>query len=204
MTWLPTLRLRYPLTFLPLYILMHGQAPHPAICQPSHKAPTVRVVSWTVLCRRSVPAPAKSRYVQVCAPSSPYDPVIQKAARATGLDPRLIRAVIAAESQFHAREVSPAGACGLMQLMPRTARLFSVKDIFDPEENIMAGCKHLSYLLRRFSNDLPRTLAAYNAGECPVLRYKGIPPFPETQQYVKRVLRYYQNYVSLKPAEAVS
>ncbi len=143
---------------------------------------------------RSLPVCHRTRTVHKGARrsrSAPFEQIILRAAKETGLDPYLIRAVITAESQFNVREVSPAGACGLMQLMPRTARLFAVKDIFDPEENIRAGCKHLRYLMHRFSNNLALTLAAYNAGEVPVLRYKGIPPFPETQNYVRHVLRLY-------------
>jgi len=125
-----------------------------------------------------------------------YDAVIQKAARDNGLDPLLIKAVIAAESQFDVHEVSPAGACGLMQLMPGTARMFAVTDIFDPEQNVQAGAKHLRHLLNRFSNNLTLSLAAYNAGERPVLAYKGIPPYPETQHYVFQVLQIYRAYQS--------
>jgi soluble lytic murein transglycosylase-like protein len=151
----------------------HAPFVHP-VCMPS--------VTTTI--------PAVASYM--CAPSTPFETYIQRAAQENGLDPRLVRAVISAESQYHVFEVSPAGACGLMQLMPQTARLFKVKNIFDPEENIRAGCKHLRYLLARFSNNLPKSLAAYNAGELPVIRYKGVPPFPETQQYVRRVIRLYQ------------
>src|SRR5262245_44523665 len=93
--------------------------------------------------------------------TTPYDMFIEQAAKETHLDPRLIKAVIVAESQFHVHEISPAGACGLMQLMPHTAQLLAVKDIFDPEENIRAGARHLRYLLNRFSNDLALSLAAY-------------------------------------------
>jgi soluble lytic murein transglycosylase-like protein len=128
--------------------------------------------------------------------AAPFEAIVQKAARETGLPANLIKAVIEAESRFNPREVSPVGACGLMQLMPSTARVFKVKNIFDPEENIMAGAKHLRYLLHRFSNNIPLALAAYNAGEGPVLRYKSIPPIAETQYYVPKVLRLYKNGLS--------
>ncbi len=153
------------------------------------------------------PLMAASSHLQTCfrmkpqllskpARSGPFEAFIQLAARENRLDPRLLKAVIQAESQFNPYDISPAGACGLMQLMPRTARLLSVTDIFDPEQNIRAGAKHLRYLLTKFSNDVALSLAAYNAGEVPVRRYKGIPPFPETQHYVKHVLKLYESSLS--------
>jgi soluble lytic murein transglycosylase-like protein len=133
----------------------------------------------------------KSRHV-----TGRFDQFIQKAARENGLDPLLLRAVIQAESQFNPYDISPAGACGLMQLMPRTAKLLNVTDIFDPEQNIRGGARHLRYLMVKFSNNLAWALAAYNAGEMPVRRFKGIPPFPETQFYVKHVLKLYESSLS--------
>lgn len=128
--------------------------------------------------------------------AAPFDRIVQKAAQETGLPASLIKAVIFAESRFNPREVSAAGACGLMQLMPRTAKRFGVTNIFDPEQNVMAGSKHLRYLMKRFSNNIPLALAAYNAGEGPVLKYKGIPPFAETQYYVPKVMQIYKNGLS--------
>jgi len=96
--------------------------------------------------------------------------------------------VIRVESGFNARAVSRKGARGLMQLMPETAAILGVRDSFDPVENINGGVRHLRGLLDRFGNDLPLVLAAYNAGEGAVNTYRGIPPYPETQSYVGRIL----------------
>jgi len=104
---------------------------------------------------------------------------------------RLIWAVIRVESGFDHRAVSRKGARGLMQLMPETAAILGVRDSFNPRENIHAGARHLRGLMERFRYDLPLALAAYNAGERPVTSYRGIPPYPETREYVARVLRYY-------------
>jgi soluble lytic murein transglycosylase-like protein len=113
-----------------------------------------------------------------------------------GVDAALIRAVMHAESGFQTDAVSHAGAQGLMQLMPATARRFSVVDVFDPRENITGGAAYLAWLMEEFEGDLTRVIAAYNAGENAVRRYNGIPPFPETREYVRRVktlLRRYSN-----------
>jgi len=121
----------------------------------------------------------------------PFEKFIRQAAEENRVDPRLIAAIIWTESGFNARDVSPAGACGLMQLMPQTARMLGVKDVFDPQANIRAGTRHFRHLLNQYSGDLALALAAYNAGDLPVRRYHGIPPFPETRNYVKKVLRHY-------------
>jgi transglycosylase-like protein with SLT domain len=115
-----------------------------------------------------------------------YAEAIQAAAEKYGLDARLLTAVIQVESNFMHRARSPKGAMGLMQLMPATARQYAVDDPFDPSANIEAGARHLKSLLDRF--DLRLALAAYNAGEGAVTRYGGVPPYPETREYVKRVL----------------
>lgn len=108
------------------------------------------------------------------------------------LDPALIAAVIQVESNFNHRAVSRKGAQGLMQLMPATIWRLSVADAYDPHENIGAGVRYLRQLLDQFQGDLTLALAAYNAGEKAVLRYKGVPPYQETRDYVARVLRLYQ------------
>jgi hypothetical protein len=109
-----------------------------------------------------------------------------------GVDPFLARAVIQAESAFYTRARSRAGALGLMQLMPQTAHRFGVVDPFDPRQNITGGVKYLRWLSDTFNGDLPKVVAAYNAGENAVLRYKGIPPYAETRAYVPRVLSLYE------------
>ena len=123
-----------------------------------------------------------------------YGPVIWKAAERYSVDYALVKAVIKAESNFNPQAISRAGAKGLMQLMPGTADDLGVKDPFQPEDNIHGGVRHLRYLLDLFKGDLPLALAAYNAGEKAVLAYNVIPPYKETQTYVQRVLRHFQNY----------
>lgn len=120
--------------------------------------------------------------------------IIRSASNRYGVDPHLVRAVIKAESDFNARARSPKGAQGLMQLMPETARLHNVADVYDPDENIDGGVRHLRLLLDRYRGDLPLTLAGYNAGIQAVEKYGGIPPFPETREYVRRVLEYHRRY----------
>ncbi len=131
------------------------------------------------------PEPAAAP-VAPAAPGAPYWDEIERAATASGVDPELVAAVIAVESASRPRAVSAKGAMGLMQLMPGTAREYGVTNPFDPRANIEAGTKHLKALLDRY--DLSRALAAYNAGEGAVERYGGVPPFPETRDYVARVM----------------
>jgi soluble lytic murein transglycosylase-like protein len=120
--------------------------------------------------------------------------IVNEAADDYGVDKSLVQAVIHAESAFNTQAVSAKGASGLMQLMPETAQRFGVHDIFDPEENIMGGVRYLRELLDTFGNDMRLALAAYNAGEKSVLRYGGVPPFPETVNYVDRVLKLQDAY----------
>ncbi len=122
-----------------------------------------------------------------------YDSLIEKYASVYGLDPFLVRSVIATESSFNEKAVSSKGAQGLMQLMPATASRLGVKNSFDPEQNIQGGTKHLRNLLDLFNNDLPLSLAAYNAGENLVQRLGRIPDIKETHDYVRQVTQQYQN-----------
>lgn len=124
------------------------------------------------------------------------EPMIKRFSRQHQLHPALIRAVIKAESNFDPRAVSRSGAIGLMQLMPRTALQLDVRDLYDPEDNIGGGTKYLRQLLDRFRGNLPLALAAYNAGEHVVDRYRTLPPIDETRQYVRKVLRYYRTFLS--------
>ena len=123
------------------------------------------------------------------------EPVINRFSREHQLHPALIRAVIKAESNFDPRAVSRAGAVGLMQLMPQTAVRMNVRDLYDPEDNIGGGTKYLRQLLDRFRGNLPLALAAYNAGERVVDRYRAIPPINETRRYVRKVLRHYRIFL---------
>jgi soluble lytic murein transglycosylase len=123
--------------------------------------------------------------------TTPYLDVIREAAGRYGVPDRLVTAVIRAESGFNPRAVSRKGARGLMQLMPGTASDLGVRNTFDPRENIDGGVRHLRFLMDRFPGNLPLAIAAYNAGEGAVTTYRGIPPFPETREYVTRVLRFY-------------
>ena len=120
-------------------------------------------------------------------PHQAYDEIIDEAAVAFDMDPKLIRAVMQAESAFHPFAVSRAGAEGLMQLMPDLSDEMGVVDAFDPRDNIMGGVRYLKRLLDYYDGDLDLTLASYNAGPGNVERYGGVPPFRETQNYIKTI-----------------
>ena len=113
---------------------------------------------------------------------------VKAAAARYGLPESLVAAVVSVESEFNPRAVSRRGALGLMQLMPSTAALLGVRDAFDPEQNVDGGARYLRDLMDRFDNDVSLALAAYNAGAQPVIRYGGVPPYPETRAFVARVL----------------
>ncbi len=122
-----------------------------------------------------------------------YDGLIGLTAREQRVQPALVKAVIAAESSFDSNAVSRKGAQGLMQLMPATSRQLGVDDPLEPTDNVRGGTRYLRSMLDRYG-DLSRAIAAYNAGPTAVDRYGGIPPYPETQDYVNRVLTYYRAY----------
>jgi soluble lytic murein transglycosylase-like protein len=131
------------------------------------------------------------------AEAGKFDPLIESAAAATAVEPELLRAVIAVESGFDPRALSKAGAAGLMQLMPETARRYGVRDRFDPRQNVYAGARHLKALIERYDHDVRLALAAYNAGERAVDRCGGcIPRYRETQAYVPRVWQMYQRLLT--------
>jgi hypothetical protein len=124
-----------------------------------------------------------------------FEPLIAEAAKKVKLDVALVKAVIAVESAYDPQAVSPKGATGLMQLIPGTAERYGVKKIADPQENISGGTRYLRDLLEMFKGDLTLALAGYNAGEGAVIRYKNkVPPFPETQSYVKLVMQFYEHF----------
>ena len=122
-----------------------------------------------------------------------YALVIDRVATRYGVHPELIDSVIRIESAFNPRAVSRKGARGLMQLMPETASLLGVRDAFDPFQNIDGGVRHLRGLLHRYRGKVGLALAAYNAGDRAVDRYRGVPPYRETQRYVEQVLWLYQD-----------
>ncbi len=126
--------------------------------------------------------------------------IINKYAAQQGVDPRLVQTVIRHESGFDPIAVSPKGAMGLMQLMPETAASLGVEDPFDVEQNIKGGVRFLKICLNRFNQNLPLALAAYNAGPGRVVEHQGMPPFKETQDYVKKVVQDYSGQ-SLDPAQ---
>jgi len=126
-----------------------------------------------------------------------YDHFITDAAEQTGVDSRLLKAMIKAESDFDPRAVSRKGAMGLMQIMPENFKMLDLQNPFDPWQNIRAGAQYFQKLYRRFNGQLALSLAAYNAGPTAVDRYKRIPPYQETEDYVRRVLRYYRTFKQL-------
>jgi soluble lytic murein transglycosylase-like protein len=142
---------------------------------------------------RSKPKGYKASFKHLQKNKKKYTPIIEAAASKHGIDPKLVHAMIYAESAYNATAVSSAGAVGLMQLMPATARQYGAQNRKDPKQNIFAGTKYLKYLLGLFKDDLSLTIAAYNAGENAVKKYNNqIPPYPETQNYVKQVLNLYK------------
>jgi hypothetical protein len=119
------------------------------------------------------------------------DWIIFHAGQREGVDPRFIHAVIQQESNYDPDALSPSGARGLMQLMPGTARRFDCDDVKDEACNVEAGTKYLAWLLKRFNGDVKLALAGYNAGEGAVDKYEGVPPYPETQSYVNKIVAHY-------------
>lgn len=129
--------------------------------------------------------------------SNPYLPLIHESAQRFNLDADLVKAIIQVESNFNPRAVSSKGCVGLMQLHPDTAKRFGVRNSFDPAQNIRGGVQYLRFLTDHFNGNLPLVLAAYNAGENAVRRHRGIPPYRETQQYVRKVTALYQSFQHL-------
>jgi soluble lytic murein transglycosylase-like protein len=169
--------------------------------------------------QRVLPTPVEARAVEPGIPgeaspvapqpsaavSGNFEEAVERIAAEHSLSPLLIHSVIKVESNYNPYAVSSKGALGMMQLIPETARRFGVKNVFNPVENIQGGAKYLRYLLDLFDNSYPLALAAYNAGEAAVARYGGIPPYPETQNYVilvRRELELAKKAAALKPAPA--
>jgi soluble lytic murein transglycosylase-like protein len=125
---------------------------------------------------------------------SRYDASIREASRGYSIPEAFIRAVIRVESDYDPKVVSVAGAQGLMQLMPGTARRMNVTDPFDPHQNIMGGTRYLRYLANMFGGDMVLTIAGYHAGEGAVLKYDGVPPYTTTRGYIRKVLGFYRRF----------
>jgi soluble lytic murein transglycosylase-like protein len=137
--------------------------------------------------------------------SQAVESAIQDAAQRHNVDPNLVRAVIQVESNFNPHAVSNKGALGLMQLMPKTAKSLKVSNVFDPQQNVDAGVRHLKTLLNNFGGDIELSLAAYNAGETAVQHHKGVPPYAETRDYVKKITSLYakQNSLAGRPGHPI-
>ena len=123
-----------------------------------------------------------------------YDGIIQEASNTFGLSFSLLKAMIKVESDFDSRAVSKKGALGLMQIMPQNLQAFNIREPYDPMDNIMGGARYFKSLMERFEGKLPLALAAYNAGPTIVDKYRDIPPIKETQDYVKKVMKYFYLY----------
>ena len=150
------------------------------------EAPAVSATETALAVTSAVRTPLESR---------PFAALIETVSLKHGIDPALVHAVVQAESNYRPSARSHVGARGLMQVMPATARDLGVKSaklLFDPQQNLEAGVRYLKFLLERFDGDLPTAIAAYNAGPAAVSKYAGIPPFPETQNYVRKVLSNFQ------------
>ena len=132
---------------------------------------------------------------------SPLEDIFNRAAKKYGVDVNLLKAIAKQESDFQPDCTSHAGAMGIMQLMPDTAKGLGVTDPYDPEQNIMGGAKFISQMLKKYDGDVTLALAAYNAGPNNVAKYGGVPPFKETQDYVKKVTAYYKNGVKVPSGE---
>lgn len=137
----------------------------------------------------------ESKPESAAVPAAPelLDSIIQEAAEKNEVDPNLVRAIIKVESNFNPNAISRKGARGLMQLMPQTARVLGVRDVYDPAENVVGGVRYLKRLMETFPGQLHLSLAAYNAGPGAVERHGGIPPYSETRDYVNRIASLYRS-----------
>ena len=151
----------------------------------------VFVFGWLALCLFPFQARARTQ----AELKQKYDSVVKIYGRKYSVPADLIHSVIAAESNYDSRAVSPKGAAGLMQLMPETAVQYGVQDRFDAEQNIRGGVQYLKDLCRLYKNSTKLVLAAYNAGQEALKKYKGIPPYPETIEYIRKVMSSYQKPV---------
>jgi soluble lytic murein transglycosylase-like protein len=162
-------------------------------CQVQSTAAMARLLGFDCFAHRA-PGGAAVTQANLLIPPADIRRIVERLAPQSGLEIKLVMAVIAAESAFDARAVSPRNAQGLMQLLPETAARFGVQDPFDAEDNIRGGTIYLQWLLKQFDGDLDLALAAYNAGEGAVAAYGAVPPFNETIDYISRVKRFYGLY----------
>jgi soluble lytic murein transglycosylase-like protein len=182
------------------YKLLDEQGQHRARKQPAKPARPAKASAGKV--KSSEDSRPFAKRARVRPPSrksetDAYDAFIDEASERFDIPAALVRAVIAVESNFDPQAVSHAGAEGLMQLLPDTAKLMGVEDTFDPRQNILGGTRYLRQLANTFAGELVLTLAAYNAGQQRVARHGDIPPIDETQIYVRRVLQLYYHYKKL-------
>jgi len=172
-----------------------GEVAHGGRVQREQKAPREKKAAFNQVLDKE-----KGKVVNLIqrGKGRPFSDIVESASRRYNVPPNLIRAVIEAESGNNVYAKSPKGAMGLMQLMPQTARALRVRNVYDPADNVDGGTRYLRQLLDRFGNDWGKALAAYNAGPTRVQKENGIPDISETQNYVKRVLRFYQQHNGLK------
>ncbi len=149
--------------------------------------------------RGRAPAVVSCRETELARRAEQFGAQIERHATLNGVDANLIRALIRTESCFDNWAISGAGAQGLMQLMPATARSLGAENPFESEQNIDAGTRYLARMLQRFDHDITLALAAYNAGPGAVRKYNGVPPYAETQAYVKKVMAHYRQYAISQP-----
>lgn len=191
---------RPPASTQRLVSVYYPDRPAPPSARPApplarYAQPLARYAQPSDISRGAVIRPESSSGPASARQREPFADIIYDAARRNGLSVALLRSVIRVESDFDPDAVSPKGAVGLMQLMPGTAQMYGVQDSTDPDANVQGGARFLAALLKRFDDDLELALAAYNAGPGAVIRHgRTIPPYPETQHYVARVLRYYHAY----------
>lgn len=143
---------------------------------------------------KTLSKPRKNKYKHISKNKKKYSPLIAKAAAKYNVDEQLLHAIIRTESAYNEKAISSAGAVGLMQLMPATAARFGVRDRKNPAQNIDGGTRYIKVLMKMFKSNINLVLASYNAGEGAVKKYhNSIPPYPETQNYVRKVLKFYKN-----------
>jgi soluble lytic murein transglycosylase-like protein len=178
-----------------VYSYMKDGVRHYTSARPRGQVDALRTINYSYVetCYACSSRPGVD-FSRVRLNTSAYDSEIAKASRDYGVDEAVVRAIIHAESAFNPKALSRVGAQGLMQLMPATARRFGVGDAFDAAQNIRGGVQYLAWLLKRFNGNLTLAAAGYNAGEGAVDKYKGVPPYRETQRYVERVGQLAQRY----------